>query len=362
MKKLTPQYKMRLVRLSKRSMRKKKFSQARFYSLSLSEVVALKQKFPLVSVKFLKNAVIEITAPPVLRMNNHSDEIFQFLACIRASAVIKNRSLKVDFTTIQDMSPLCTMLVAAEVHRWQKMCKKRLRVVDSDSWKPEIRRLFIDMGVFGIVEVVNPFRDYESPREESFIKLRSGQEVDLGAALEDIEREVSKVALIIESQPLMYGGIEEAVTNVSQWAYKTGDYPFEIKERWWFAASYNRLLKRVTIMVYDHGIGIPDSLPLRWAEKLKDWTARLGLSGLNDSHLIEAAVEIPRTASGADYRGKGLPKMKKLLERFDRGGLCVYSGFGEYRISYQDNEFVSHKVEHSNSLGGTLIAWEVYSS
>lgn len=310
-----------------------------------------------------KRGAIELNAPTNMRLSADKEEIFDFLHCIRKLSKTKAKQKSINFSTISDLSPLCAMLLASEVHRLQLISGNKLRVLDADEWNPSVKQLLHDIGLFELVSVQNPLRLAETETEEKFIRIRSEKEVRL-EVIDRIEQEVSNIAVLLNCNPLLYGGIEEAVTNVTQWAYK--GYDFDAKERvmenrWWFFASYNKNTGRITLMVYDHGLGIPSTLPIsKWNEQIRKWLDDKGIKKYTDEKIIEAAMKFPRSASGEEYRAKGLRKMKELLDRFDRGTLMVLSGRGEYKI---DSHGVNETIKlNKHSIGGTLIVWEVYNN
>lgn len=327
------------------------------------QILQLQSDHPDVKINY-ERGKLNLTAPAILRLSQNIDETAQFLQCVRTAAAMKP-PLLVDFSTIIDMSPLCAMLLASEIQRWQIIKNKRLRVLDK--WDPKIARLFHDMGLFDLISVSNPFMLGPNETEERFIRIRSEQSVDLEKAVGTIENagrienEVTKIALMLNSSPWLYGGIEEAITNVIQWAYKLPEWqalPDELYNRWWFFASYNTASRRITLMVYDHGAGIPRTLPtFKWSEVLKKFLAEKGINTWSDEKILEAAMNLPRSASGEVYRAKGLRKMKELLSRFSKGSLVIYSGKGEYRVDHDGNAAVTL---HNYPIGGTLVAWEVY--
>ena len=203
--------------------------------------------------------------------------------------------------------------------------------------------------------------------DEKFINIRSENEVKLEKAIGDIENEVKNIAIELNQNSQLCDGIAEAITNVCNWAYMDLNFNDDEKEtlekRWWFCASYNTVSRRITIMVHDHGVGIPATLPVSGASEIVSKWLKTKISDLAlvpDDKLIEAVIEAPRTASRKEYRGKGLREMKNLLKKFDKGSLTVISNKGEYKInSKHDKEYgKTNKL----AIGGTLVVWEVYSS
>lgn len=326
----------------------------------LIAVRKLKSLYPEAQLIYRQGNIV-LKAPEAMRLNYGEDTVLQFLKCMRDVVDLPSRSTAVDFSTIKDISPLCAMLLSSEVHRWQLLKGQKLKVLDLENWTARTKKLLHDIGLFELVEVSNPYTIVPVPTEEKYITLRSGQTVDLEKAVSDLEKEVSRIAITLNANPLMYGGIEEAVTNVSQWAYQAFDQTKlenKLRNRWWFFASYNTVTGRMTLMVYDHGGGIPATVPIsNWKEAIHGILDSAGIKDWRDEEVIKAVMNLPRSSSGQNYRGKGLRKMKELLERFSKGTLKILSGYGEYSVDQDKKETVK---AHKYPIGGTLIVWEVY--
>lgn len=308
-----------------------------------------------------RNNRICIECPAVMRMADKSTAniVLEFLSCVRFACSTKGIPWWFDIVPLQDISPMCALLLSSEFHRWQLVTGNKLQLLDADQWHPRIRTLFYELGMFNLVLVENAYKLAPQESIEKYIKLRSGQAVKMEDAIGNISTQVHKVALVMSQNFQMYGGIEEAVTNVTQWAYgdETQDSP-KLSNRWWFCASYNSETKRTTLMVYDHGIGITGTLPTSGRlEEIKNFIKGFDISLWSDADIIEAAMNTPRSASGHKHRGKGLKWMRDLLQHFESGTLLILSGNGEYRIDHQGK---SQKRLFDTPLGGTLIAWEVY--
>lgn len=366
MKRLSEEEKQRFAELSlkrevKRLKRKYRGSRApKDHKQSLSKAVQrLKVIFPEAKISY-KRGTINLNAPSKMRLGQSKSEVFDFLGCARSLIEAKAKQKRINFSSIEDISPMCAMLLASEVHRWQLIAQKKLCVWDAENWTPAVKQMLHDMGLFDLVDVINPVHQAPVDTVEKFIRIRSGQEVNLEKALENIEQQVSKIAIALNQEPSLYDGIAEAVTNVTQWAYGEEKNEYDVLyKRWWFFCSYNVNTGRITIMVYDHGQGIPNTLPTsKWRERMNKWADERGIIEYTDDKIIEAAMKFPRSASGEKYRAKGLKQMKNILERFDEGTLMVLSNRGEYQVNCNNDKEITRLNKHS--IGGTLIAWEVY--
>ena len=112
-------------------------------------------------------------------------------------------------------------------------------------------------------------------------------------------------------------------------------------------------------MFYDQGAGIPATLPTSdVVERLREY-----FDFWPDSRKIEAAMEVGRSATGSAERGKGLQNLLEFAKGHTEGRLSIYSLKGMYRMiargegAVQQTEIL--KRDHSNSINGTLIEWEV---
>ena len=111
---------------------------------------------------------------------------------------------------------------------------------------------------------------------------------------------------------------------------------------------------------YDKGLDIPTTLPAHeFYEKI-----RMIFHAWSDSNKIEAAMEIGRTSSGLEERGKGLQNLIEFAKAHSKGRLRVTSLKGTYEESYeaQSDGISTRKCrlqDHKCSIGGTLIEWSV---
>ncbi|WP_211211107.1 hypothetical protein [Asticcacaulis biprosthecium] len=302
---------------------------------------------------------VSISAPEVLDLQEAGEATIGFLQTIREVVQLSPPTIGVTMQHIRRMSPTCALLFASEMDRMKRIHGGRHTIPADGFWDPGIKRMLNEIGVFELVGVDNMPEPQTPITAERYISIRSADIVDMERALRSLMTEVAAIATFVKATPKLYGAISEAITNVRQWAYKDIQYqvPKQVFDRWWFLASYNEDKKRFSILVFDHGQGIPATLRRLGWEVLKNF---LHSSLFSDADAIEAAFKNPRSATGEKNRGKGLREMRNLLDKFSKGTLRVVSGKGEYFYDCENGGVEKRLYKHD--IGGTLVAWEIYES
>lgn len=287
------------------------------------------------------------------------DEIVLFLKTIRKNSLISKRQYGVNFKTIQSISPVAALLLTAEMDRWRRVKRTKLRPAELKKWNPTVRQLLNEMGFFEVLEIANPClpEDKIADKDVEFIKFISGNESD-GTYAKRLRMSLENVAGTINTKIFMYNGLVEAMTNSVTHAYpRTRNFHQALDKRWWMSGSFNKVTGRMFVMVYDQGVGIPTTLPYsRFKEFIFGFLKSFGLEG-SDGNLIRAAMRVGKTQTGLQNRGLGLNEMKDFIDRSGKGILRIISGKGDYLYYSSGREEVRN---HQNSLDGTLIAWEIY--
>jgi len=150
-------------------------------------------------------------------------------------------------------------------------------------------------------------------------------------------------------------------------------YPQSIRKdskqapKWWVAAAAYPEEKRLTLIVYDHGVSIPGSLE---DEDQQGWAGRAwigqvtqrffqinkGKVGPVSDHVsIRLAMNYGTSSTGKRHRGKGLPALKAVVQHCRDGRLLVLSRRGEYR--YKKGARPQTR-ELPVELPDTLIVWD----
>lgn len=159
----------------------------------------------------------------------------------------------------------------------------------------------------------------------------------------------------------MHSGLTEAVTNVTHHAYPDEGKFSRRDKNWYLSGSFDEKQKVLKIVFYDQGIGIPKSLPASkvWEKALVILSKIPIIDRKKDEVLLKAAVEMDRTSTGTNDRGKGLQDLLEFVKQRDNGYLSIISHKGLYKYSMKRGREKVKSVSFERSLLGTLIIWNV---
>jgi hypothetical protein len=287
----------------------------------------------------------------------------------------KTKPFYVDLRPLERISPAAALLFVSEFDRWKRLHHHRLRARDSAEWNPDVKELLRQMGFFQLLNVTD---DDELPpsqvrRNTTFLQFTSGYAIS-GSSIrglrELIESAIGK-QLKKESRLLLFQAISEAITNVGHHAYGVKAAVNLKREPWWMSASIDYAASLVTVMVLDHGIGIPRTLPTKplgdvrkevFLRSLRHFFGVSSLAGFNDdARMIEAAIFLGRSRTNQRYRGHGLSRDVQYLVKEIEGSakLRIHSNCGQYVFekSGSGNETTTLK-NRKESLGGTFVEWQ----
>lgn len=299
-----------------------------------------------------------IRAPENMNLNENYKETVAFFNELRFICEKTKKRFVIDFKQLRKISPAAALAFTAEIDRIKRIkCFKRMRVIDFPKWNRDIKLQLRDMGMFTLLNVNNlpaSFHHEVNDSDDYYIPFQSG---DIASG-EDALRLQSLLSTLIEvsvpSPKVLQKSLTEAMTNSINHAYPDSYIATSpLKKRlWWMSASLNVKRRILTIMFYDEGIGIPNSLPRTYPEFVKS------LGGLinDDAQLIQAATKVRRTSTGQKTRGKGLKDIKDYITSNSDGMLKIFSYRGEYKYLSNGKETV---INRDIALNGTLIQWKV---
>ncbi len=309
---------------------------------------------------FFKGPVNRISAPTILSFTENYDEVSRFFDQLPGLIMRRLGTAYVDLSTIERAGPRAALALAAILDMWQRLKGIKLVARDAARWHPNVRRLFVELGLFDLLRTRKPPRleRFAPPGAVRTLKFCSGEGSD-GSLAKRLTTSMVDMAGPIEAERFLYVGLTEAMTNVAQHAYRDASYegvPHDY-QRWWMTGSYDTSGRCMRVIIFDLGVGIPATLPRsgHW-EQIRGLLARIG-SG-DDANMIAAAVEAGRSSSGMSSRGHGLDEIRQFVENSNSGRLRILSGGGE--VIYTNGSPIPEKRNLANSLAGTLIEWEVY--
>ncbi|MGN7611832.1 hypothetical protein ACQZV8_07075 [Magnetococcales bacterium HHB-1] len=270
---------------------------------------------------------------------------------------------ELDFSKLEFINPTTALVFASELDFWRSTLKTRL-FVKKEQWNKQPLSLFSKLGLFDLLNVASPLKGERENKNELIFKFRTG------ARLQGRESNNEKQAMDLEDalieqignfpgQDNLYAGLTEAMNNVSSHAYPESkeyeNFPY-IRKRWWMTGSYAFKERKLTIIFYDQGVGIPKTVKsLVGANKIENFFRHFG-SKDSDGARIKVAVEYGKTATGLRERGKGLKDILRVADRAGNATLRILSGYGQYKYSPSEKE---HILNFRTFLKGTLIQWEI---
>ncbi len=305
-----------------------------------------------------KSLPSQIQLPEDFLLESNFENVIKELYKIRgASKRQRNEEIFIDFKGIRKLSPATALVLAAELYRWNHTpsCGK-LTAVDTDQWDTEVRGLLNDMGFFELLQINRLVPSVDANTNIRYIKFKTGNSAD-GRTIadllkDDLEASVGRLPM----QRHLYAAISEAITNVVQHAY--GNHQNKSYRRcWWLSASYDYDERKVSVMVYDQGVGIPRTLP---PELIREKIMAKTPFPERDATLIQKAHQLYRTASKKKNRGVGMRKdMRGYMEKLSDGYYKVTSLKGVYTFKRLDGKTEELCEANSTSLEGTLIEWSL---
>ena len=298
---------------------------------------------------------VTVTCPNDFSLESNFLGVVNLLQQIRTqSKRRRNESVYINFREIQQLSPTAALVLVAELDRWNHFpLQKKLRTTDVEQWNIEVRRQLADMGFFDLLDAINPTTGENTRDAETrYVKFRTGTKAD-GEAIHSLrEQDLEPVAGKIPRKQHLYAAVTEAMTNVVHHAYEDGN----IRPNWWLSASHNATNGQVTIIIYDQGMGIPNTLRRKFRELI------LQLGPLDHARMIRAAHDLTRTATGQAHRGHG-------LQRDIRGYLNDLNCEAYYKVTSLEGEYSYERTldgqekhivkSNPRPLNGTLIEWRL---
>lgn len=373
MRKLTAKQKLRHFRRARRQMRRLivrvpgKLSAIRLAAKERFD--AAKRLLPPALLVYDKRPGCCVLEPPAeLDLNGNYEKSLAFLMDIRGRSftsptVHPETGAKLmhftDFSAIKTITPGAGLVLAAELDRRRLVTGVKPHSLDAE-WEPAVRTYFHQAGLFELLGIAPQITECEESAEAlQAVRFVRGRSVrgEIGARLRD--RVEALCGQRIGPRTTVYEAISEAIANTRH-AYprNMGIWPTKATGQWWAAGTWNSETNVVSLQLYDQGVGIPATLPR--SEHWSDIFARFGGDKLHPERsadrLITAALEVGRTSTGEQGRGKGLAEMTAWIDKLGNGFLRIMSGRGT--VSYSAGGVVSG-VTRKVPFFGTLIEWEI---
>lgn len=302
----------------------------------------------------------EILAPKrieLLNLEPHHD-VTCFLRTLRKES-LKNKRVLINFKNTVKVHSCGTLLLVAEIDRLVRALGERCDISCTYPQDSKVEKVFQQIGLLKLLNKAHRLEITEEDRDVFHWRYATGIDVSPIQAdpiLKGIKEQIPKTFRKIVV------GVEEAMDNSVHHAYiaARGDRLSGIAEadgrRWWLFAEV--LDDWLHVNFCDLGIGIPKSLPRRWAEEAGD-IARLSLSkGKKDIRMIARAFEVGRTRTELEHRGKGLKNIAAAARELG-GLLTVHSNAGCLRLDNRPDRMSTVSRSYKRSILGTVVQWSI---
>lgn len=307
--------------------------------------------------------------PDKMNFSDQYESTVLHLAAIRKLSETANWSHKayrlasVNFDSLQEISMPAALMLTAELSKWDDAVRQRLRP-SIDNWSKNILKQFFQLGFFDLFsnkpEFDKEISDTSSCdlRLVKYIKGRCGDDDKTKILKQEIHKIVGEN---IDKWTFLHSGLTEAITNVSQHAYPENKRFQENDKNWYLSGSFNCQTNELKIVCYDQGIGIPRSLPASgvWEQVLSFLSTLSAIDRKRDEVMLKAAVEMDRTSTLKNDRGKGLQDLLEFTKQRGNGYLSIMSKKGLYKYSIEDGLEKIKTVGFQQQIDGTLIIWYV---
>lgn len=299
----------------------------------------------------------DVDAPKLMDLGPNREECLLFVNTLRDMLGTYKVNVRISFDETTQISSEALIYILGQIYRLQSKYGRH-RLTGSYPRNRRIEHLLNESGFLNLLRVKRrPVAGKKTGRTR-FLTYKTGNRLAV-AEIAEIRQELfgADFAMPTEIKREVYRALSEAMANVGEHAYfSKQSISSELHGRWWMGASMSLDKNIFTLTFYDVGVGIPKTIPRKYNKEL----IRQILSVLpgfdpDDGAIIKAAVEIGRTRTNKEHRGKGLMDLHRIIDRSGAGVLRIMSRNGWYR--YESSKDRSGAT--NGFLEGTLISWEL---
>jgi hypothetical protein len=305
------------------------------------------------------DAYKDILIPSVLDLTKPKDETLELIRDIRKIVLKRKSPLRLVFDEAKDIQPASLLLLLAEIHRCRLIHGQSILTGTYPKKGSKLEKVMHATGFFKLLGVKSQIKKAPKRFPVDYIEFIS----DIRPP-KDLSKQFRKalfgeeIQLDLKIRHQLVRAIGEAVVNVGQHAYpKNSHHEHPSKGRWWLSGHVDKKNALLTITFCDLGVGIPETLPKRYAmEIILSMLALLPGIKPNDGQMIKAGMEIGRSRTLQTHRGKGLNDLRRIIDVAGEGELHILSRRGCYRYSPGKEDVVRNL---DMTVGGTLIKWTI---
>lgn len=310
--------------------------------------------------KPLNASRIPLMVPAILSLRNNYSETVALIRAIRTYALQQYLPVDLYFDNVEEIEADALTVLTAEIHRCRYLRRIGGKALVSGTY-PQNANIYGQLksiGFFRLLNIAERPPEIEAEAEPTRIVLPFITDAEVTPERTDafLEALVGAIKGTVDmdekSQRYLYGAIIEATKNAGEHAYRIRPPYQAAGHRWWLTGSFDLANREVSILLFDQGAGIPNTLEPDLRNRAESIFKGEGLNP-PDSLLIEIATRTGETSTGQSGRGKGFRTMRKFIDACDDGDLNVYSNSGLYTYARAG----ASRTDNADSLGGTLIQW-----
>ncbi|WP_317847477.1 ATP-binding protein [Pseudomonas sp. HTZ2] len=303
-----------------------------------------------------------VVAPKEIGLFNRNvqAELAIFLKSLR-KACLAHKAVRIIFAKTEKVNCCGALLMLAEIDRLSRSLQGKCTLTCGYPKDKTVEKAFQQIG---LLSLLGRQHRLEITKEDTTVaNWRYASDVSVNQASADSLMKVIR-AQVPAGYMKLVSGVGEAMDNAVHHAYirPRGDQLSGIaaadERRWWVFAEV--LEGWLHVAFCDLGLGIPVTLPEKWAEQIQDILRLTTLSeGKRDRNMIRRALELGRTRTKQTHRGKGLQR-NILRAAEDLGGrLDVYSNMGAVGFDFRSKPPKHKESAYAESIQGTVIQWSV---
>ena len=271
----------------------------------------------------------------------------------------------VNFDNLCSISTPAALVLTAEISSWDDSIRNKL-TPKVKRWNDDIYSQLSDLGFFDLFNnkpMIKPCTEEHPCSDKRLVRYKKGK-CGIKGKTKELKNELRAiVGDNVNKWTFLHTGLGEAITNVSHHAYPDGFESRSPKKQWFLTGSYHEPTRRLKVAFFDQGIGIARTLPTsKIKEKVTEYLAKLPISAFErkkDEQMLKAAVEIDRTSTGDNDRGKGLQDLLEFIKQRKDGRLSILSNSGHYTYTMNNGIEASESNGLKRPILGTLIIWSV---
>lgn len=284
---------------------------------------------------------IKIAAPAVFSLVDNTDETMVFFSKLELYGSKKEVTVYIDLMHVSQMTIDAVLLLISKI----KKLSKCVNIGGNEPRDEKVRRVLTQSGFYSHVSVKPA--GYHSEENKGILSKHTGKRVREDICSQIIHFATRKVYGAVQKNGGLYRALIECMANTRDHA-RIG---LTDTEAWWVAVYFDEDSKIAQFVFLDNGVGIFKSARLRSA--LQHLAKHFNILSHNDI-LIDLLDNNLGSRTGLPYRGKGLPAIKRALERGQIRNLKIVTNGTRLDVSARKAKTLQ------KSFRGTCLTWEIH--